>query len=149
VDSVIRGLVVYVFLLLIFRLSGKRTLSQSTSFDLVLLLIISETTQQAMIDSDHSITNAFLLITTLVGASVALSYVKMWFPTVERWIEGSPLLVVEHGKLHRDRMDKIRMDENDILAAARRAHGLERMDQIKYAIVEGNGEITIVPDRAA
>jgi uncharacterized membrane protein YcaP (DUF421 family) len=148
-DAVIRGLVVYFFLLVIFRISGTRTLSQSTNFDMVLLLIISEVTQQAMVDSDHSITNAFLLITTLIGTSVALSFVKIWFLTVEKWIDGTPLLIIENGKMHRDRMKRIRIDENDILSAARRAHGLERMDQIKYAIVEGNGEITIVPAKAA
>ena len=72
-DSVLRGLLVYFFLLIVFRISGKRTLSQTTSFDLVLLLIISETTQQAMVDNDHSITNGFLLIMTLVGTSILLA----------------------------------------------------------------------------
>ena len=72
-DSVLRGLLVYFFLLIVFRISGKRTLSQTTSFDFVLLLIISETTQQAMVDNDHSITNGFLLIMTLIGTSILLA----------------------------------------------------------------------------
>jgi uncharacterized membrane protein YcaP (DUF421 family) len=144
-DAIIRGLVVYFFLLVIFRLSGRRTLAQSTNFDLVSLLIISEVTQQAMLDDDHSLTNAFLLITTLIGTSILLSYVKVWFPLVDKWIDGTPPLIVENGKIHQDRMRRIRIDENDLLTAARRSHGLERMDQIKYAIVEGNGEVTIVP----
>ena len=144
-ESVIRGLMVYFFLLLMFRISGKRTLTENTNFDLVLLLIISETTQQAMVDSDHSVTNAFLLIVTLVGASVVLSVLKQRFPRVERWIEGTALVIMENGKLHRDRMDKVRVDEADILESARKLQGLERLDQIKYAIVERDGEITIVP----
>ena len=144
-ESVIRGLVVYVFLLLIFRVSGKRTLSENTNFDLVLLLIISETTQQAMVDNDHSITNGFLLIMTLIGAGIGLSLLKQRFPALEQWLEGTPLIIIENGKVLRDRMDKTRVDEADILEAARNLRGLERLDQIKYAIVERNGDITIVP----
>ena len=65
-ESIIRALVVYLFLFLVFRLSGKRTLSQATPFELVLLLIISETTQQAMVDGDHSVINCAILVLTLV-----------------------------------------------------------------------------------
>ena len=134
-ESVLRGLVVYGFLLLIFRIAGKRTLSENTNFDLVLLLIISETTQQAMVDHDHSITNGFLLIMTLVGASIGLSLLKQRFPALEQWLEGTPLVIVEDGKVLRDRMDKTRVEEADILEAARSLQGLERLEQIKYAVV--------------
>jgi uncharacterized membrane protein YcaP (DUF421 family) len=148
-ESVIRGLAVYFFLLLIFRVSGKRTLSENTNFDLVLLLIISETTQQAMVDNDHSMTNAFLLIMTLIGASVALSLLKQRLPVVEKWLDGAPVVIIEKGRLLKDRMDKTRVDEADILEAARELQGLERLDQIKYAIVERNGAITVVPAESA
>jgi len=144
-DSVLRGLVVYFFLLVVFRISGKRTLSQTTSFDLVLLLIISETTQQAMVDNDHSITNGFLLIITLVGTSILLATLKQFFPRLELLLEGQPVIVVDKGKLLHEIMNKVRVDEEDILSAARMNHGLERLDQIKYAILERDGEISIVP----
>ena len=91
-ESVLRGLIVYLFLLVVFRISGKRTLSQTTTFDLVLLLIISETTQQAMVDSDHSITNGFLLIATLVGTSILLGVLKQKFPKLDLLLEGQPNL---------------------------------------------------------
>ncbi|MEA2625360.1 MAG: hypothetical protein QOD06_1405, partial [Candidatus Binatota bacterium] len=96
-DSIVRGLVVYTFLLLVFRVAGTRTLSQTTTFEFVLLLILSETTQQAMVDDDHSITNAFLLILTLVGASVLLSFVKQWSPVLEKWLDGKPILILQEG----------------------------------------------------
>ena len=73
-DSVIRGAVVYLFVLLIFRIAGKRALSEVTTFDLVLTLIISEAIQQALIDSDNSITNAFLILVTQVGLDVLFSF---------------------------------------------------------------------------
>jgi uncharacterized membrane protein YcaP (DUF421 family) len=67
---------------------------------------------------------------------------------VERLVDGAPLIILEHGKLHQDRMDKERVDEEDILEAARRLQGLERLEQIKYAVLERNGEITVVPEAA-
>lgn len=144
-DSVLRGAIVYLFVWLIFRLAGKRTLSETTSFDLVLLLIISETTQQAMIDNDHSITNAALLIMTLVGIDITTSLWKQRSKAVQRMMDGVPVVIMEEGKLLRDRMDKLRVDEADILAEARQAHGLERLEQVKYAVLERGGGISIIP----
>ena len=144
-DSVLRGIAVYIFLLIIFRIAGKRTLSQTTTFDLVLLLIISETTQQAMVDDDHSVTNGALLILTLVGMTILLSVLKQKFPKLDTALEGTPLILVDQGKLLKDRMDKCRVDESEILTAARATQGLVAMDQIEYAILERNGDISIIP----
>ncbi|HMJ90208.1 MAG TPA: YetF domain-containing protein [Candidatus Acidoferrum sp.] len=144
-DSILRGLVIYFFLLLVFRVSGRRTLSKATTFDLVLLLIISEVTQQAMVDSDHSVTNAVLLILTLVLTSLGLSELKQHFPHFKYLLEGSSVMIVRNGKLLRERMNELRVDEDEILEAARASQGLESFEQIKYAFVEPNGEITLVP----
>ena len=144
-DSILRGAVVYVFVWLILRVAGKRTLTEATTFDLVLLLIISETTQQAMIDSDHSITNAFLLIVTLVGIDVATSLWKQRSKSFQRVMDGVPLVMLADGQPLRDVMNKVRVDVTDILVSARQAHGLERLDQIKYAVLERSGGISIIP----
>lgn len=144
-DSVIRGFAVYAFLLLIFRIAGKRTLNQITTFDVVLLLIISESIQQALIDSDNSMTNAFLLVVTLIGLDIALSVVKQRSKRLARLLDGTPILIIEDGKLHRDRMQKERIDEADILSSARELQGVERLEQIKYAVVEESGHITVIP----
>src|SRR5687767_15906817 len=122
-DSIIRGLFIYLFLFLVFRIAGKRTLAETTNFELVLLLIISDTTQQAMIDDDHSITNGCLLILTLVGISIVLSVIRQKFPKVEKILEEEPLVILENGKPFKERMDKSRVDEHDILSAARRLRG--------------------------
>lgn len=148
-DSVIRGAIVYVFIWLIFRIAGKRTLTETTTFDLVLLLIISETTQEAMIDSDHSIMNAMLLIITLIGIDIMMSLWKQRSRTVEKLMDGVPVVIVEDGKLHKDRMDKLRVDEDDVLTAAREKQGLERLEQIKYAVLERSGGISIIPQPSA
>jgi uncharacterized membrane protein YcaP (DUF421 family) len=144
-ESVIRGVIIYAFLFLIFRIAGKRTLAQSSPFELVLLLIISETTQQAMVDSDHSITNALLLIMTLVGISIALSLIKHRSPAASRWLEGLPVRVVRDGAWDKEAGDKMRVDESEVMTAARSTRGLDRMDEVKHAAVESDGTISIVP----
>jgi uncharacterized membrane protein YcaP (DUF421 family) len=145
VDSVLRALAVYVFLLVIFRVAGKRTMAQVTVFDFVLLLIISEATQQAMIGQDFSITNAMLVITTLVAAERGLTWVQARYKKIDKLLDGLPLVLVEDGKPFEDRLRQERVGEDDILAAARQTQGLARMDQIKYAVLEQTGGISIVP----
>ena len=74
-----------------------------------------------------------------------LSLLKQRSRTIERLVEGTSLILVENGKVLKERMDKERVGEEDILEAARMLQGLERLDQIKYAVLERNGEITIIP----
>jgi uncharacterized membrane protein YcaP (DUF421 family) len=147
-ESIIRGAATYLFIWLIFRITGKRTLAQITTFDAVLLLIISETTQAALTDNDNSFTNSFLLILTMLGIDVFLSCVKQRLPMVEKVMDGAPLIILDRRGLRREAMAKERVDEHDILHAARELQGLARLDQIEYAILEQTGEITIVPKPA-
>jgi uncharacterized membrane protein YcaP (DUF421 family) len=144
-ESVVRVVAMYLFLMLVFRLSGKQTLGEATTFDLLMLLVISETTQQAMVDDDHSMTNAFLLVLTFVAMNIGLSLWKQRSRSVDKMIDDVPLLIMTDGKPMQDRMDKERVDVTEILEAARRAHGLERLEQIKYAVLERNGKISVVP----
>lgn len=144
-DAVLRAIAIYVFLLIIFRISGRRTLAEITPFDFVLLLIIGEATQQGLLGDDFSVTNAFLIIMTLIFADIALSLFKEYVPAAGKILDGVPMLLVENGEPLRERMKKARVDEYDIMEAARRSQGLERMDQIKYAVLEVSGTISIVP----
>jgi uncharacterized membrane protein YcaP (DUF421 family) len=146
-SSVLRGLAVFAVLLLIFRISGKRTLHQTTTFDFVLILIISETVQQAMIDNDNSLTNAFVLVCTLVGVNIGLSLLKRRYPRVNKLLEGTPVVVIENGTMHHDRMAKERIDREDVLHAAREQHGLRNMDEIESAVLERNGTLSIIPKK--
>ena len=146
-DAVLRTLATYLVLLVVFRFAGKRDLGQITSFDFVLLLIIGEATQQALLGEDFSVTNAFLVIVTLVGANIGLSVLTQRLPRLAKWIDDVPMIIVEHGRPLKDLMDKERIGEEDVLNAARERQGLERMDQIKYAVLERSGGISIVPER--
>jgi uncharacterized membrane protein YcaP (DUF421 family) len=144
-DSVLRGAAIYFFLVVLFRLAGKRTLSDVTTFDFVLLLIIGEATQQALLGEDFSLTNAFLVILTLIGLDIAISLWQQRWPRLGKWIEGVPLVIVEDGRPLHERMRRARVSEDDVLTAARERQGLARMDHIRYAVLERSGGISIIP----
>jgi uncharacterized membrane protein YcaP (DUF421 family) len=144
-DSVLRAAAIYLFLLVVFRISGRRTLSGATTFDFVLLLIIGEATQQALLGEDFSLTNAFLVILTLMSMDIAMSLLQQRWPRSEKWLEGGPLIIVEQGQPLRERMKRVRLTDEDILTAARERQGLARMDQIQYAVLERSGGISIIP----
>jgi len=144
-NSVVRALAIYFLVWIVFRVAGKRSLAEMTNFDFVLILIIAETTQQALLGPDFSFTNAALLVVTLLLTDIIISLVKQRWATVEKIFDGVPLVIVENGRILTDRTSKARIDEGDILDAGRRLRGLERLDQIKYAVLERNGGISIIP----
>ena len=146
-DSVVRVAVVYVFLMLVFRVAGRRTLSEATTFDLLLLLIISETVQEALVDDDHSITHACLLVLTFVAMNIGMSLLKQRSRSIERVLDGVPLVLLENGEPLRERMDRSRVDEEDILEAARETQGINDLADIRLAVLERDGQISIVPKR--
>ena|SRR5215203_4961482 len=144
-DSVLRAAAIYIALMIIMRIAGKRSLAQITTFDFVLLLIISEATQQAMIGQDFSVTNALIVIITLVTLDIGFSLLKRRSRKLDAILDDVPLVVVEDGVPLKERMAKARVDEQDVLSAARHLHGLERLDQIRYAVLERSGGISIIP----
>jgi uncharacterized membrane protein YcaP (DUF421 family) len=146
-DAVFRAIAIYAFLLAIFRVSGKRSLAQITTFDFVLLLIIGEATQQALLGNDFSVINAFVVIGTLMFLELGLTLAKSRWPALDPVLDSMPLVIVENGRLLEERLTRERVSREDVLHAARERHGLERLDQIKYAVLEQSGGISIVPKK--
>ena len=144
-----RAAFIYLFLLLIFRISGKRSLSHVTTFDLVLLLIIGESTQQALVGQDYSIVNASIVISTLILLEFVFTKLKCAWPFLDNVLESLPLVLIDDGRILEDRMRHEEIDLDAITAAARENHGLERLDQIKYAVLERSGGISIIPRQSS
>jgi len=144
-DTIVRSLIIYFILWGLLRLSGRRTLGKMTSFDLVLLLVVGGVTQRALLGQDYSVTNALLVIVTLMLTDVALSLLQREFPPLSKLLNGEPMIVVEEGRPLLGRLKRARLTAEQVLEAGRRIHGLERMDEIKYAILEASGEISIIP----
>jgi uncharacterized membrane protein YcaP (DUF421 family) len=146
-DSVLRAAVMYLVLMILFKIAGRRSLADLNTFDFVLLLIIGEATQQALLGDDFSITNSVLIIATLIAIDVGFSQVKQRSKRIALLLDGGPTVIVENGEpLHR-RMKKARVTEADIMEAARSNQGIARMCDIRYAIIERNGTISIIPDK--
>jgi uncharacterized membrane protein YcaP (DUF421 family) len=143
-DTVIRTAAIYLLLWLLFRIAGRRTLSEMTTFDFVLLLIVAEAVQQAIIGDDFSVTTAVLAIVTLLALDISVAAVQQRRPRVDRWLNGVPTVIVADGQPLGERMDRARIDIADVMEAARR-QGIERMDQIKFAVLERGGGISVIP----
>lgn len=146
-DSVLRAAVMYLMLMILFKIAGRRSLADLNTFDFILLLIIGEATQQALLGDDFSITNSVLIIATLIAIDVGVSKIKQRSKRIAMVLDGGPTVIVENGQpLHR-RMEKARITEADIMEAARSNQGIARMSDIRYAIIERNGTISIIPDK--
>lgn len=141
----LRAFVIYIFLLILLRLAGKRSMSEVSTFDVVLLLIIGEATQQALLGQDYSLANSITVILILITLDLGMSILKQKFKTIEKVAEGTPLVLVNQGVQVEEHMRKSQVTTDEILQAAREMRGLERMEQIKYAVLEPSGGISIIP----
>lgn len=145
-DSVLKAAILYLVLLVLFRIvAGRRTLGEMTVFDLLVLLIVGDVVQEFLIGSDASLTGVVLVIGTLLLADVGLSILKNRFRTIAQWVEGVPTILCRQGELDREALRKARVREEDILASARQHQGIARLDDIGLATLETNGSISIVP----
>ncbi|EJL99344.1 putative membrane protein [Pseudomonas sp. GM102] len=143
-DSVLRAVVMYLALMVLFKIAGRRSLAELTTFDFVLLMIIGEATQQALVGNDFSLTNSMLVIVTLIAIDVGLSLLKQRSQWVQRLIDGGPTTIVENGKILHERLRHARLVEADVMEAARSSQGIETLEQIKFAIIERNGKISVI-----
>jgi uncharacterized membrane protein YcaP (DUF421 family) len=144
-NAVLRPLLIYLLLLLVFRLTGKRSIGEITTFDFILLLVVSEAVSSALLAQDHSITAALIAVVTLVGLDILLSLAKQKWQWLDRALEDVPVVLYRDGKLQQERLVKERITVDDILESARLYHGIDRMDQIQMAVLERRGVISIIP----
>lgn len=144
-DSVLRALAMYLALMVLFKIAGRRSLAEVTTFDFVFLMMISEATQQALLGDDFSVTNSMVVIATLITLDVGLSLLKQRSGVVSRLIDGEPTIIVEDGKILRRRAQRARLAEADIMEAARSSQGIETLDEIKFAFLERNRKISVIP----
>jgi uncharacterized membrane protein YcaP (DUF421 family) len=146
-EKVVRSVGVYLFLLVAFRLAGKRQLGQLTAFDLVVLLVISNVLQNAAIGNDNSLGGGFL------GAFViiALNWLVAWFTfrhkRVERMVENVPTVIVKHGHVIHANLDREHMSMTELRAALRK-EGIATMSEVRYAILEEDGHVSVIPRRS-
>ena len=141
-EFVVRGVIVYSFLVLILRLTGKRQIGQMAPFDLVLLLVLSNAVQNSMNGGDNSVTGGLISATTLILCNGLVSRITYKSKKMEHLIEGRPEILIHNGKLFEDVLRKEKLTHHE-LNAALRASGCASVNDVHYAILENNGQITV------
>lgn len=147
-ETVLRVAYVYVVLMLGLRVMGKRELSKLSPFELITLLLVPELFQQAMIREDFSMTNATVAVATLFSLVFATSVVSYLFPKAGTVIAGEPAVLVHNGTFQEEAMNRERIPPSEIYAEMHQV-GLEELSQVKWAILEADGKIALVPARPA
>ncbi|RQO80655.1 DUF421 domain-containing protein [Acidovorax sp. FJL06] len=142
-EFVLRGVVVYVFLLVFLRLTGKRQTGQYAPFDLVLLLILSNAVQNSMNAGDNSLVGGLVSASTLLVCHVVLAQLTFRFAWMARLIDGTPQVLVQGGQVNSTLMRQELLSTDD-LEAALRASGCLHLHEVERATIETNGQITVV-----
>jgi uncharacterized membrane protein YcaP (DUF421 family) len=143
-DLVIRATVIFFFVYLITRVVGKRELSTMEPFDLILLIVTGDLVQQAITQSDYSVTGALIVISTIALLTVFVSWVNWRFRSMRSTLEGQPVVLVENGNLIERNMKRERITLEDIESEGRQQQ-ITDLGDIRWALLETNGRISIIP----
>ncbi len=142
-EFIVRAVVVYVFLLIALRLTGKRQVGQLSPFDLVLLLVLSNSVQNSMNGGDNSMVGGLVSATTLILLNFGISFVTFRSRKAETLIEGTPQVLVHNGKVNHKTMEKEKLTESELNSAMRHS-GITKLEEVRFAVLENNGAITII-----
>jgi len=142
-DLVIRAAVIYIVVFTFTRVLGKRELSSLQPFDLILLVVIGDLIQNGVTQSDQSVTGVILVLSTIGILQVSTSFLGFRFRPLRRFLQGEPIVLVREGEIIRRNLRRERLDESD-LAEKARLDGIGSMDDIRWAVLETNGEISFV-----
>lgn len=143
-EKILRSLVVYGFLLVAFRVAGKRMLGQLTAFDLVVLLIISNVLQNAAIGPDNSLGGGLLGAAVIMALNFLVAWLTFRHKRLERLVSNTPTVIVKHGRVIHSNLDREHMSMPELRAALRK-EGITTMSEVRYAILEEDGHVSVIP----
>jgi len=142
-DLVLRAVVIYAIVFTFTRILGRRELSSLQPFDLILLVVIGDLIQSGVTQNDLSVTGVLIVIATIGIAQVVTSYLSFKFQRLRPVLEGDPVVLVENGNVIERNMRRERLSMDDLAEQARRSE-VESLDQVKWAVLETNGEISFI-----
>ena len=146
-EFVVRALVVYGFLLVILRITGKRQVGQLAPFDLVLLLVLSNSVQNSMNGGENSISGGLISAGTLIGTNFIVGWATFRNKRLEAIVEGRPVVLIHNGKVIHKTLDEVNMTIHE-LNASLRANGCTSSEEVLVAVLENNGHLTVIPKHA-
>jgi uncharacterized membrane protein YcaP (DUF421 family) len=147
-EKILRALLVYLFLVVALRLAGKRELAQLNPFDLVVLLTLSNTVQNAIIGNDNSVLGGVIGAATLLAANYLVVRFLFRHEQLDRLVEGEPTMLIEAGRVRVDRLEKELITRAELEEAAHK-QGFSSLDDVERAVLESGGSITFVARRPA
>lgn len=142
-ELVIRTTVVYWFLWLVLRGSGKRSLAQLTTLDLLVIVIIGDVVQQGITQEDMSVTGAALVVAVIVLWTLVVDRVSRSSPALSRVVNGEPVILIRHGTIFHDRMEAEQLSLDDLREAAREK-GIGSLDDVELCVLETDGSFSFV-----
>jgi uncharacterized membrane protein YcaP (DUF421 family) len=143
-DLALRCLVIYAALLIGLRLTGKREIGQFTIFDLVLVLLVANAVQPAMTGPDSSLLGGLVIIAALLGLNALVGQLRLRNPRLKTLLRGHPTVLVQDGRWLEAALDREGVDREEVLMAFRE-HGVDRVTDVKLAVLELDGTISVVP----
>jgi len=141
-EFIARSAFVYVFLIVLLRVTGKRQVGQLAPFDLVLLLVLSNAVQNSMTGGDNSLIGGLISAATLIGVNYGVGLATFGSKRLERLIEGRPEVLIHNGKLYTDVMKRAKLTHHELNAALRQA-GCLSVEEVRSALLENNGYISV------
>lgn len=143
-ELILRGVVVYFFVLILLRVTGKRQVGQLAPFDLVLLLILANAVQNSMNGGDNSMIGGLISATTLIALNYVVGLATFRSKKLEAFVEGRPIVLIHNGKLFEEVLQRAQLTHHELNAALREA-GCSCVDTVRLAVLENNGSISVVP----
>jgi uncharacterized membrane protein YcaP (DUF421 family) len=143
-DLALRAVFLYVFVVLLMRVTGRRELSTLSAIDLVLLIILGDAIQQGLTQDDYSVTGAVIVVSTIAALQVGTSYVSFRSRRARRVLEGEPIVIVQDGKLLERNMRRERLTEDEV-AEEMRAQQIASVEDVEWGILETNGTMSFIP----
>jgi uncharacterized membrane protein YcaP (DUF421 family) len=146
VDIVLRAAFVYLLILFVTRVAGRRELSSLQPFDLILLVVIGDLVQQGVTQSDYSIMGVVLAVTTFAVLTVVTSYASYRFPRTRPVLDGEPVIIVQDGELIERNLRRERLTPEEIAEEARQQQ-IASLADVQWAVLESNGKISFLPKK--
>jgi len=143
-EFVLRGIIIYVFLIVLLRLTGKRQVGQLAPFDLVLLLVLSNAVQNAMNGGDNSVIGGMISAVTLVGVNWLVGILTYRSKRLEALVEGRPDVLIHDGKLFQKTLENAKLTRHELMTALREA-GCASIEEVRAALLENDGSISVIP----
>lgn len=146
IEVIIKGLISLIFLFFVIKILGKKQVSQLNIFDYVIGISLGNLAAEMTINSDISIINGFIAMAIYGSCSLFVSYITSKSIVARRFISGTPVVLIEHGKLSKRQLQKVKLDVNDLMQDARE-DGIFDLSEIDYAIMEVSGKVTFLPKK--